>query len=201
MLKKIVSFFKEKTGSPVEVSFLPAEEETKEENLKRQKITLIVVFFLVLLISFSLWGFFLIRLNRLQLEVKEKRQELNKIEEILMTRNSEIQSIQSIATRIPPAETLLQKHLFVSNFFKILEEKTIPEINFNDIRIDNKNIFLNGAAKSYEAIARQIIAFKTVPFVEDLKVSGLSTKISLKGEVEGVDFSLTLTVSPAIFKP
>lgn len=195
-LKKL---FKKGNGGAVRVSFLPGGEDGPAAIAHRKKIVA-VIFFGFALIGLLIWGGFVWRLKTLEGEIDAAKQTARQIETVLQKGKGAIAEAQSISAKITAAKALLLGHRFWTSFFQVLQDNTLPEVVYQSIAADDKGVNLVGTASSYEAVARQLIAFKNVPQIKDVKVSGLSVKLSPKGETQGVNFTLNLSVDPAIFK-
>jgi len=191
--------FKKGNGGGVRVSFLPGGEEGPAAIAHRKK-NVAVIFFGFALIGLLTWGGFVWRLKTLEGEIASIKQTTQQIEAGLQKGKGAIAEAQSVSAKITAAKALLPAHRFWTSFFQALQDNTLPEVAYQNIAADEKGVNLTATASSYEAVARQLIAFKGVPQIKDVKVSGLSVKLSPKGETQGVNFTLNLSVDSAIFR-
>ncbi|HTM68433.1 MAG TPA: hypothetical protein VL426_03980 [Candidatus Binatia bacterium] len=104
--------------------------------------------------------------------------------------------------QVAAAKEALDKHLFWSRFFAALESKTHPTIKYLNFSGDSDSgiVTLDALGKSYLDVAQQIVAFKEYPLVSDVRTTSAAAKISEKGEVTGVSFTLVLKFKPEVWQ-
>ncbi len=97
------------------------------------------------------------------------------------------------------AKTLLDRHVYWTNFFKFLENYTLPEVYFNNFSGDiNGNYVLDSRTTNYDNIAKQLIAFKQAGIVLSAQSQGgqILGQSQAGGEIK---FQLELSVDKKIF--
>ncbi len=99
---------------------------------------------------------------------------------------------------------LLNGHIYWSNFFDRLEKKTLSTVKFESFGGDtNGQYSLSAKALSYAEVSWQVKAFLNDPLVKKVNVSSVSSganKDKGKALTNGVNFSLSFELNPAIFK-
>ncbi|MDP3244911.1 MAG: hypothetical protein Q8M83_04625 [bacterium] len=178
----------------VRVSFLsPEQAEGLAEPRQRKK--LLVLFFIFGVIAPALVaGFFIFRQQARQTEITATEKKIAVLNDFFQTNDAAVKQVNQISKAIAAAKPLLQNRFLFTKFFTSLEDNTLPEVSFNSVAVDAKGVNLVGKAPDYRTVARQIIAFKTMPLAQDLKISGLSGKPAPKGGgLEEVNFTLFLS--------
>lgn len=91
---------------------------------------------------------------------------------------------------------LLKNHEFASNAFAFLEQKTRPNVWFEQFTLDEKNntVQLSGEADNMESFSRQVADFEGDKYVKN--VGPLSTTLSQTGKI---GFGITLLLDAKIF--
>lgn len=201
MLKRILAYFKQGADKALRVSFLPEEKVTGWNMVLRYKNLTALALIIILIILLVIWGFFVLTAQGLIKESAEINKNLSLTERRIEQKFGELEKIRAISARIAPAKNLLANHSFWTNFFEFLEKNTIQNITFKNIAADANGVIITGTAANYEAIARQILAFISLPVVKDLKISGIFTRISPKGEILGIDFTLNMQIDESLLKP
>lgn len=72
--------------------------------------------------------------------------------------------------------TLLARHVFPSNVFKLLEADTHPQVRFANFNFvaDSRKLEMTGETTSYALLARQISLLERDPQVEEVQFGGLA---------------------------
>ncbi len=95
--------------------------------------------------------------------------------------------------KIKAAESVLDNHNTIVPVFKLLEDLTLPSVQYSGASYSDNQITLSGRAKGYESIALQSDVFAASKDVETFLFSGLSPDA-----FGSVSFSLSLTIKPGI---
>lgn len=131
------------------------------------------------------------------------RQEIEKLDtEIAKTETKERKDLKDYLLRekqkIDDFAFILNKHRASSNLFGFLESATHPNVWFTDLKLDTQKatVALSGEGEKL-AFGQQLLIFQKDEKILETTLS----KISLKEkEAEKVAFTLSLTLSPEIFK-
>ncbi|MFA6365320.1 MAG: hypothetical protein WCW78_02880 [Candidatus Paceibacterota bacterium] len=89
---------------------------------------------------------------------------------------------------------VLEKHLYISNVFKILEKYTIQPVVFKDASFDTVSnaIQVNGSTDSFNSLAQQMAILGKAPEITRVSLDTISLQLS-----GGVNFLIKLQVQPA----
>ena len=128
-------------------------------------------------------------------QMESQREELikqNKIKEESL-RPELLEQIITLEDRLKGIRTLLARHPYASNVYRILEADTHPQVKFTSFSFsaDTLKVEMGGETVSYRVLARQITFFERDPQIEDVQFGGLS--VAGPGVVA---FRLTLTFKP-----
>ncbi len=174
-------------------SFIPKRALERPEPNRRQPLNLLLVIALVIaFISAALWGgaFFYRGLLTKQVEglrasVEKERQNLDQ---------ATIQLFQRVDRKLKVAKELLVAHAELVPVFRMLEELTLPSVQYTNFSFGNRAINLDGRASSYEDIALQTQEFaRDQRRIESFIFSDLN--LSESGQVT---FKLTIVPEPGL---
>ena len=122
--------------------------------------------------------------------IKNTESALAKFEDSVKRINATGQEIQRVYD-------LLNKHIYWTNFFFLLEKYTLPEVSFSGFAASNNGaLTLNATAPDYATMAKQLKILQTdqaKEFVTEVDISG-GTKSDT-----GVSFSVALVLNPNLF--
>jgi Tfp pilus assembly protein PilN len=175
-----------RSGLPSFVSFRgPSFELTQ-----LAKVGLGVIVFLVLVwVGVFLWD------RGMQNELDANNEEL---QQLVSRRDLSLEErLKNLNTVLTVFKGVLDRHVYWTQFFKILEERTLNTITFKSLSGDTGSgkIAMNGVAKSYGALAKQIKIFEGLPQIKSVSTSKIA--LTEKGVVE---FSLELIVGEDLFR-
>jgi len=166
------------------------KQKTKKSSNK-VIITLIVLVVLTFVIYIGLF-FYKKSLSR---EVSRLDNEINQInQKISQELETEVVNFQKHLANL---KKMLENHIYYSNIFKLIEEKTVPTVSFENFTGDvpNRRIELEGKAISFSSLAKQITAFEEAKEIN--RVGFSSASVSTSG---GINFGMTLFLKDEIFK-
>jgi len=92
---------------------------------------------------------------------------------------------------------LINRHLFFSKTFEFIEKNTHPDIWFSRLDLSPKEgqVSLSGETESFVTLHQQVQIFKTDPLVKGLNLIEIAI-----GKEGRIDFDLSLTLDPGLFK-
>jgi hypothetical protein len=103
-------------------------------------------------------------------------------------------SIIDFDKKISTLKGLVANHFYWSQFYLKLEELTVPNIYFYDIKIsyaeEKISVALSANASNYIGVARQMLSFQEEPLIEKVEIAGIS--LSAEG---GIKFNFSITFS------
>lgn len=93
--------------------------------------------------------------------------------------------------------TLIAGHSTPSEFFTNFEEVCHPRVKFSQFNLDVSaaSLGLSGTTDNFTTLAQQLFIFNNQSFIKSYDLTNIS--IGTKG---GVDFGLTLSLDPEVFK-
>ena len=162
---------KDKVKSRISAFGNLSEQITSKNNiLMILSISFLIV---VILISLGLWGY---QANL----IKEKTSLIERIGNLQNQRNNDLEvNFIELGKRIEGFEKTLEHRIYFSKIFEMIEELTLPQVQFADTNIDlSENKFnLKIEADSYSSLANQVIVFEEDSRIKNVELSktGLST--------------------------
>lgn len=142
---------------------------------------------LVALSSLGLWGY------RMNLE-KEKTSLAEQIEERESKRDLELEAeFSRLNSTIENLKKIFAKRIYPSRVLTLLEELTLPQVQFTDLSIDfiQSTFDLKARAIDYDAIAKQVVIFES-----DERVKSVSFSQVNMDEGGGVSSDFSIELSP-----
>ncbi len=126
--------------------------------------------------------------------VREKKASELKAAEDSISRTT-VEEFIRLRNRFSSAETLLDQHVALSQFFTTLEGITVQNVNFDSLTVNVVNdrtatIHMTGSAKSFNALAAESSAFAAEKRIRRAIFSGISAtdkgtvKFSLQAELD-----------------
>ncbi len=103
--------------------------------------------------------------------------------------------------KIKLINTMLDKHIYWSNFFDFLEKNTLKEVYYSgEFNGDIKGQYILSAnTRKYELIEAQIEQFYKNPYVVSVETSGGKLFVDRENDVSSVQFDLNLLIKPSLF--
>ncbi|MFH1461157.1 MAG: hypothetical protein ABIF84_01930 [Patescibacteria group bacterium] len=137
----------------------------------RLTLSLLII---IVLICLGLWGY--------QLNLKKNKDALTqKLEESQAQRNPDLEAIFiNLKRGIDDFEIISKNQISPLSLFKMLEELTLPQVQFNDLEVDftNSRLGLDVEAVDYETLAEQIVVFKQDHRVKSIDFSNANLEDS-----------------------
>ncbi len=168
----------------------------------RQKITILISAIIIpcLIIALADTGIIFFKKYK-ETSNKELTDRYNNLEQQIKQSEKDLNDILSFQKKLKIADELIAKHIYWTNFFKFLEDNTIPDVYYVDFSGDTKGSYtLNAIGKNYNNISEQLKALK-----ENSKVSGIKTKggqmikESKDNTGSNVNFNLDVIIDPRLF--
>ena len=136
-------------------------------------------------------------------EIKEAEEillgKINKINKKIELAKNNIKEVMILQNKLILIESLLDKHVYWTNFFKFLEDTTIEDVYYSGFSgTTNGTYVLLASAESFNMLAKQIAGFRANEKVVFVRTDGGSVG-AVDGEGSRVSFSLELKINPEIF--
>lgn len=183
------------TSQPSAPSFVPHARSSRKKG--DASSVMVVISFFIFLVSAGLAAGVFFYDQYLDRSLEVKKEEAAEAESKLDTREAE--ELIRLSKRMEYSRELLEGHAVVSPFYKVLEEVTLPSIQFNSIEISRTGDVpvanLSGTARGYPWIALQSDAFSKSAFFKNPVFENFNDL-----ENGQVTFSLTFEVDPSLFQ-
>lgn len=182
------------------LSFIPKKNITIAPlpKVKTAGLGPVVVFsFVMFLVSGMMWGGLIVYKKSLS---DQKSQLVSSLEKVKSSMEMPlVDQIIGLSNRTDSAGKVLTNHRIVSPVFVFLEENTVKNVRFNDLKYgysekDGHELVMAGVAKSYSDLALQAESFEKSDSVQSVSFSGLA--LDEKG---GVKFDVKMVMNPSMF--
>lgn len=177
----------------VRVSLLPGGDISGAQKIPTTKKVLMLVLGVLAFIVLVLFGYLKIqssRFNTAKLKMQEELVQLDADNQVL---EGDFQKYGNLGQRVGFAKSVLDQHIAPEQVLEILSASAIPEVTLNQIAADTAgSIALTGRGAGFNAVSRQVLAWRAHEKIADVRISGISTAVSKTGEIEGIDFNATI---------
>lgn len=177
-----------------DIELIP-KEIRKEYKSKKQLFILGASIFFFLLVF--LGGFINVRLYQ-----KLKEEKLKDVQSKLETTIREIDNLKTekdealvLQKKFGEIKNLLERHIYWTKLFSILERLTVDTVNYNSIAGSNDGrVKLSAQGENYLSVARQLLAFQEAKEVKEAEIKGAN-----KDEEGKISFKIDLTFKEEAF--
>ncbi|MFH2136411.1 MAG: hypothetical protein ABII19_02150 [Patescibacteria group bacterium] len=193
---------KRSLGQKLGITLIPEEESVEKEKKKTSKkiILLIVAAILLALIGGGLYWTIKWYGGQAENDLQKVETDLGGMEKKNQGLASEKNQAQLFQKQLKAAGRLLENHIYWTNFFSFLEKNTVADVYFvNLVGGNDGQVVMSGVAKSYAAMSRQIVAFKSNDLVSKISVLSASASVDPEGNVAEINFDARLQLNPEIF--
>lgn len=187
----------------VEVSLLPEDQGGKETGARFNITAALWVILALVVAVFGAVAFYLrMQAGSMQEKSAVRLQEIKVLENQIGELQKTVGPLADLGRRIGLAKTALNQHGSGFPLMGVLEATAIPEVMLKQLNVDAKGtVVLTGRGKTIAALIRQIMAWDNHEAIQEVRISGVSNVLNSVGEVEGVEFTAALLISPALFTP
>ncbi|OGL66634.1 hypothetical protein A3B21_02935 [Candidatus Uhrbacteria bacterium RIFCSPLOWO2_01_FULL_47_24] len=195
---------KTKKIEEVRVSLLPEEKVVSKIESRRTERILTAILAGTILIIVSATIYLRAGAARAISQAKIQENALAALNLELAKVETSVRTGGNVGQRIEFAKRSLQNHIAAERVADVLESSTVPEVYFTQFAANTDGtLILSARGKNFQAVTRQILAWNTHPQIAHSRVSGVSATVDKLGNVEGIDFSVTLTLKEGtlIWKP
>lgn len=190
---------KDPSSSVLRVSLMPSDQvaQSKDTSGRNTRNMIIMIGAAVVLIVLMYVG--------LRLFVMQRQGVIRQLNTALADVNQRIRETEAAVTnprragkQLAAAKTLLGDHILWTKFFRFLEDNTLPDVGFTQLRSDTVGVVtLEAEAVSYASAAAQIMAFRQASdAVLAVETGGMSADVADNGTLRGVRFTLVLRLRP-----
>ncbi len=198
---------KEKTVSRLNINLVP--EKIKSAFAFKNKTiifgAIIAGCILLLFLGGLIFNHFV---NQRQAQASDLEDKINQLVEQINQQKKTTGPINSFVSLTNEAKKLIDQHVFWTNVLKLLQENTLKQVYYTQMKADftNTAVELVARAENYEIMSQQIIFFQDLKDkIEKVEVGEIEIekeKETVLGQpaVEFVSFNLTLTFKPEVFQ-
>lgn len=157
----------------------------------------ILYYFAVSLVIVSIS--FYLSLYLFEQKLETRLEELNTL--IMEKESKEIKGLEeniiNLKERVDTVGSLLASRQKTTSFFQLISSLTHPKLYFSTVELDTRGleVKLSGFAQDFAVLKEQIFIFENEELIKDVTLS----KASVAND-GGVEFSITLSVEPEVFK-
>ncbi|MBU4360714.1 hypothetical protein KKA66_02585 [Patescibacteria group bacterium] len=180
------------------INLIPTGIKKIYQNRNNLKIYLISVLaavvgcILVLVMAGQLVGAQRSDLQRLEKSIEDTQNQIILLEDTQSPVNEFIKLLRNV-------KGVINKHIRVSEIFKLLEKNTLKDVYYTSLNIDTNNslVSLSVATKDYTTAAKQILIFRSLVEVNQLEAKSMSL---VEEKEQTTDKEKKLGISPQIKK-
>lgn len=186
----------------LDVNLIPEElVKANELKLSRQLLNLSGVILIVLAIIGGAYGWLMSYQTKMNNKIKAVDEQISQINSQVSKYQKFKEEVTGYQSRLKDLDSLLGSHIFWTKFFSLLAAHTVPEVYYESLAAQTgASVTLSAKAKSYEALARQLVAFQQADdLVQKVSITSASAQLDAEGAVSGVSFSVNLTFKPEVF--
>ncbi|MFA6028062.1 MAG: hypothetical protein WC752_04000 [Patescibacteria group bacterium] len=196
------------------VNLLPGQKHADTQATSKMRSLLWAAIASMAVILLASGGMIIYQANLLS-KVNETKLQINQLDGNIAEYEPWQKEALAFNQKVENIITLLDKHIYWTNFFSLLEQYTLPDVYYTSLTGDVSGTFtLAATAPDFETVSQQIALFKQADFIS--KVSVVSANMSTE-TVEGnvantnvnaeqigqnqqpISFNVSLTVKPEIF--
>ena len=184
----------------LDVNLLSEEyaEIFKVRNQKSIFITWAVIAAAVII--FAYLGIYLYQIKK-SAAIRQTSQINAELEKTIATYSGLEQEDALLLQKISSLKTLLGNHVSLSNFLRLLEAVTTPEVTYTALAASREGLVtITALATDYTALARQLsILQEHTEWVRDAQVTSAQLSKDNQAKSRGVEFDLLLKVDQSVF--
>jgi len=183
------------------ITLIPEESVSPEEAKRpRQKAILIAIVVILVLVLGGSFGLLKWYQGKFVSELEKIEKDIGSIEKQIANLDEAKNRAEILQKQFVVADKLLTKHVYWTEVFSFMEKNTVPDVYFKNFvgGIDG-SISLSGIAKSYKAVAEQIVSLREAENAEKISITSASASVAPTGETTEVNFDAKLKLKPEIF--
>lgn len=184
----------------LETNLMEGESISFFDWQKNSVVLLMFAFMAMAIVAFA-YGGLVIYGEKQSIRNESADSKIEKLKLAMENIKKDTKIFSSLEGKIKIVNTLLDKHIYWTNFFQFLEDKTIVNVYYLNFSGDNGGKYIIASrAKSFSDLSRQLTVFKrAADQVVQVNINGGKLGTSEKDKTAGVDFGLEITVNPDIF--
>lgn len=133
-------------------------------------------------------------------QIENQAAEFGELDEKIKQAEEGIDEVTELQSRLKMIEPIFAKHIYWTNFFKFLEDNTIPDLYYAAFSGDTSGSYaLDARAKKYKNIAEQINLLRKNEKISEVKSMGGELFTNDQTGQKGVKFNINFNISKNIF--
>ncbi len=129
---------------------------------------------------------------------KIQQDKITEIEKNILNFTELNKNISDLGKEIKLVQETLNKHIYWTNFFSLLEKYTLPDVSYQGLSAGNNGaLSLSATASSYDSVAKQLKILEDSSareFVSSVKINSARQE-----DNRGVTFGINLVLNPKLF--
>lgn len=186
----------------VRVSLAPEEMLVPlKVRFSKSLLFFIIIQALVLLLMLLAYSWMVWQDSQVNIETRNIAQQLEGIKKEIAETEKSVVPAKELQQQINLLADFLDKHLYWTNFFSLLEKNTVSGVYYNSLAADaSGGITLSAVADSYTSLARQLTSFEETPeLAEKVMISSVAADTGEDRQIKGINFDISLTLNKQLF--
>lgn len=192
----------------LDINLIPGKIKDLVSTKQRTKIFATVII-ICLLIAFITYLFLAQLLTSRQTEIKRIDRGIQELTEKINNLKEPHQEVNEFVIFLKEVKQLIEQHVFASQLLTFIQENTLKEVAYSDMRFElgNMSVSLTTKAKDYKTLAEQLLIFQSLEEVvsaelNEVKLKEVEEEAGKKAEAsekeEFVTFNITLKLKPEV---
>jgi hypothetical protein len=183
------------------VTLMPEKVAPKELPAKKEWVIVLVFALLACLLGFALYLIMFFYQSNVKDQTKIVLQNIESLKKETAPFEKDKTDAQKIQGQLEAIKNLLAAHLYWTKIFDLLEKNTVPDVYYtNFVAGSDGKIALSAVGKSFSSVAEQLTVFREAKdFVKEVSITGASAQIDPTGEIQEVNFEISLKLIPEVF--
>lgn len=120
--------------------------------------------------------------------------QIDELDKAVVAQEAAAKEAASYNGQVNAATEALDKHLYWTKFFALLEAKTRPTVKYLNFSgdADTGTVTLDAIGRTYRDVAEQIVALREDKAIADVRTTSAAAQITDTGEITGVSFTMVV---------
>lgn len=181
--------------SSLRVSLMPSELEGKAPPEMGRGLMILALVLIVESVLIGAAHLFTVRAIDARLEKQAALQaQIDALDKAVVAQEEAAKEAASYNGQVNAAKEALDKHLYWTKFFSLLEGKTRPTVKYLNFSGDAETgtVTLDAVGRTYRDVAEQIVALREEKSIADVRTTSAAAQITDTGEITGVSFTMVI---------
>jgi Tfp pilus assembly protein PilN len=145
-----------------------------------------------------LYGYVVYEMQRIIAKDMERRQMISEVDKKILAFSKLNKDISVLGQEIQLVQDTLNKHIYWTNFFALLEKYTVSDVYYSGLAMGtNGGLTLSATTKSYDSVAKQLKIFESADAAEFVTDASIT---SARQDKDGsVSFQVILNLNQSLF--